>query len=124
MPGFAGGYVGIDIFFVISGYLIINQIIEDIEAKRFSFFGFATRRTFRILPAFLLVMVCTLVLATTVFVQPEHKEFAESLFLSGIMLANHHFLAHRAISTWRRSPGRCCTCGRWRSKSSFICWRR
>jgi len=95
LPGFAGGFVGVDIFFVISGYLIINQIIEDIEARRFSFFGFATRRTFRILPAFLLVMVSTLVLATTVFVQPEHKEFAESFFLSGIMLANHHFLAHQ-----------------------------
>ncbi len=95
LPGFGGGYVGVDIFFVISGYLIINQIIEDIEAKRFSFFAFATRRTFRILPAFLLVMVSTLALATTVFVQPEHKEFAESFFLSGIMLANHHFLAHQ-----------------------------
>ena len=95
LPGFGGGFVGVDIFFVISGYLIINQIIEDIEAKRFSFFGFATRRTFRILPAFLLVMVSTLVLATTVFVQPEHKEFAESFLLSGVMLANHHFLAHQ-----------------------------
>ena len=95
IPGFSGGYVGVDIFFVISGYLIINQIVEDIEAKRFGFFAFATRRTFRILPAFLLVMVSTLVLATTVFVQPEHKEFAESFLLSGVMLANHHFLAHQ-----------------------------
>ena len=95
LPGFGGGFVGVDIFFVISGYLIINQIIEDIEGERFSFFGFATRRTFRILPAFLLVMMSTLVLATTVFMQPEHKEFAESFLLSGIMLANHHFLAHQ-----------------------------
>ncbi|HZQ12526.1 MAG TPA: acyltransferase family protein [Pseudolabrys sp.] len=95
LPGLHGGFIGVDIFFVISGYLIINQIVEDIEAKRFSFFGFAMRRTFRILPAFLLVMVSTLVLATTVFVQPEHKEFAESFLLSGVMLANHHFLAHQ-----------------------------
>src|ERR1700690_3823713 len=62
-PGLSGGYVGVDIFFVISGYLIINQIIADIEKRRFSLFDFWARRAFRILPAFLLVMVTCLVLA-------------------------------------------------------------
>ena len=95
LPWLGGGFVGVDVFFVISGYLIINQIVADIESKRFSFFGFWARRAFRILPAFLLVTVTCLVLATTVFVQPEHKEFAESFFLSTIMLANHHYLAHQ-----------------------------
>ena len=38
LPGFSGGFVGVDIFFVISGYLIINQIVEDIDNKRFSIF--------------------------------------------------------------------------------------
>ena len=69
LPGFSGGFVGVDIFFVISGYLIINQIVEDIENKRFSILDFATRRTFRILPAFLLVLVACLVLSTTIFMQ-------------------------------------------------------
>jgi peptidoglycan/LPS O-acetylase OafA/YrhL len=95
LPGFGGGYVGVDVFFVISGYLIINQIIADIENRRFALFDFWARRAFRILPAFLLVMVTCLVLATTVFVQPENKEFAESFFLSTIMAANHHYLAHQ-----------------------------
>ncbi|HZP70017.1 MAG TPA: acyltransferase family protein [Pseudolabrys sp.] len=94
LPAFGGGYVGVDIFFVISGYLIINQIIEDIENGRFSILDFAMRRTFRILPAFLLVMVTCLVLSTTIFVQSESKDFAESFFLSAIMFANHHFLSH------------------------------
>jgi peptidoglycan/LPS O-acetylase OafA/YrhL len=94
-PGLGGGYVGVDIFFVISGYLIINQIIADIQAKRFSLFDFYARRAFRILPAFLLVMVTCLALATTVFVQFENKEFSESFFLSTIMVANHHFMAHQ-----------------------------
>ena len=94
LPGFSGGFVGVDIFFVISGYLIINQIAEDIENKRFSILDFATRRTFRILPAFLLVMVVCLVLSTTIFMQAEQKDFAESFFLSAIMFANHHFLSH------------------------------
>ena len=94
LPGFGGGFVGVDIFFVISGYLIINQIAEDIASKRFSILDFATRRTFRILPAFLLVMVTCLALSTTIFMQAEPKDFAESFFLSAIMFANHHFLSH------------------------------
>ncbi|HJS60558.1 MAG TPA: acyltransferase family protein [Pseudolabrys sp.] len=94
LPGFSGGFVGVDIFFVISGYLIINQIAEDIKNKRFSILDFATRRTFRILPAFLLVMVVCLALSTTIFMQAEPKDFAESFFLSAIMFANHHFLSH------------------------------
>lgn len=94
-PGFGGGYVGVDIFFVISGYLIINQIIADIEKSRFSIFDFYARRTLRILPAFLLVMVICLVLITTVFVQPEYKQFAETFFFSGLMVANHTWLAHQ-----------------------------
>jgi peptidoglycan/LPS O-acetylase OafA/YrhL len=94
LPGFGGGFVGVDIFFVISGYLIVNQIAEDIASKRFSILDFATRRTFRILPAFLLVMVTCLALSTTIFMQAEPKDFAESFFLSAIMFANHHFLSH------------------------------
>src|SRR6185312_8352457 len=64
------------------------------ENKRFSILDFATRRTFRILPAFLLVMVVCLVLSTTIFMQAEQQDFAESFFLSAIMFANHHFLSH------------------------------
>ena len=80
LPWLSGGYVGVDIFFVISGYLIINQIVADIENKRFSLFEFGARRAFRILPAFLLVMMTCLVLVTTVLVQPEYKDFAQFFF--------------------------------------------
>ncbi|NWG23264.1 MAG: acyltransferase [Pseudorhodoplanes sp.] len=95
LPWLAGGYVGVDIFFVISGYLIINQILADIADRKFSVAGFYARRAWRILPAFILVMLTTLVLVTTVFVQPEYKNFARSFFFSSIMLANHFFLAHQ-----------------------------
>jgi acyltransferase-like protein len=40
LPGFTGGYIGVDIFFVISGYLIIGQIVEDIKKERFHLFDF------------------------------------------------------------------------------------
>jgi peptidoglycan/LPS O-acetylase OafA/YrhL len=95
IPGMTGGYVGVDIFFVISGYLIINQIVSDLARGRFSLLEFGARRALRILPAFLLVMATCLVLVTTVFVQPEYKDFADSFFFSSIMFANHHYLAQQ-----------------------------
>ena len=48
---FSGGFVGVDAFFVISGYLITTILIEDIENKRFSIVNFHERRARRILPA-------------------------------------------------------------------------
>jgi peptidoglycan/LPS O-acetylase OafA/YrhL len=95
LPGFTGGYIGVDIFFVISGYLIIGQIVEDIKKERFHLFDFFARRAFRILPAFLFVMVCCGLLATVVFVQPQTKEFASAFLYTAVMLANHYLLAHQ-----------------------------
>jgi peptidoglycan/LPS O-acetylase OafA/YrhL len=95
LPVFSGGYVGVDVFFVISGYLIINQIVADIGNGRFGLLEFGARRAWRILPAFILVMMTCLVLVTTVFVQPEYKDFAQSFFFSTLMLVNHHYLAHQ-----------------------------
>jgi peptidoglycan/LPS O-acetylase OafA/YrhL len=95
LPGFTGGYIGVDIFFVISGYLIIGQIVEDIKKERFHLFDFFARRAFRILPAFLFVMVSCGLLATIVFVQPQTKEFASAFLYTAIMLSNHYLLAHQ-----------------------------
>src|ERR1700748_1731923 len=51
IPGFQGGFLGVDVFFVISGYLITRTILADIRAGRFSFADFYIRRTRRIYPA-------------------------------------------------------------------------
>lgn len=56
---FSGGFVGVDIFFVISGYLITTILIEDINNKRFSIINFYERRARRILPALLGVLLLT-----------------------------------------------------------------
>src|SRR5258706_12911256 len=47
LPGASGGFVGVDVFFVISGYLIINQITADIRNRRFSMLDFWARRVLR-----------------------------------------------------------------------------
>ena len=51
IEAFNGGYVGVDIFFVVSGYLITSVILKDIEREKFSITYFYQRRVRRILPA-------------------------------------------------------------------------
>jgi peptidoglycan/LPS O-acetylase OafA/YrhL len=60
IPGFAGGYVGVDVFFVISGYLITQILLRDLAAGRFSLARFYERRARRILPALFCVLLCCL----------------------------------------------------------------
>ena len=56
IPGFEGGFLGVDIFFVISGYLISLHIQEQLAESRFSFLNFYERRARRILPMLFLVI--------------------------------------------------------------------
>ena len=58
--GFSGGYVGVDVFFVISGFLITRQLMNEFNREnRLSFLGFYARRAKRILPAATIVIVGT-----------------------------------------------------------------
>jgi peptidoglycan/LPS O-acetylase OafA/YrhL len=93
MPGFSGGFVGVDIFFVISGYLIIGQILRATRASRFSFLNFYARRSLRILPPLFIVLAATSFGAAFFLVTPrELSEFGWSELFSSIMLGNHYFL--------------------------------
>lgn len=75
----AGGFIGVDVFFVISGYLITSIILEDLEAGTFSFRRFYERRARRILPALLLVCLVCIPIAWAVLLPDQLQEFAESL---------------------------------------------
>lgn len=57
IPGFTGGFVGVDLFFVISGYLITGQVLSQLQEKRFSLLGFWLSRLRRIFPALFAVTV-------------------------------------------------------------------
>src|ERR1700757_3758575 len=57
-----GGFVGVDVFFVISGFLITGIIARELDAKRFSLIGFYNRRIRRIFPALIVVLLAVLVL--------------------------------------------------------------
>ena len=62
VPGFTGGFVGVDIFFVISGFLMTAIIINGLENDRFSLWEFYLARTRRIIPALLVLCVFLLML--------------------------------------------------------------
>lgn len=76
---FSGGFVGVDIFFVISGYLITTIILADLEAGRFSILNFYERRARRILPALYLVMASCLPFAWLWLMPIDAKEFSKSV---------------------------------------------
>ncbi|WP_298845178.1 acyltransferase, partial [uncultured Roseobacter sp.] len=76
---FAGGFVGVDVFFVISGYLITTILIADISAGRYSLLQFYERRARRILPALFLVTLCIIPFALAWLSPRDLKDFAQSL---------------------------------------------
>lgn len=89
---FSGGFVGVDIFFVISGYLIARIIFLELESKKFSIFTFYERRTRRILPALFVVMLACLPFAWFWLLPKDMKEFSQSLVAINFWSSNFLFL--------------------------------
>ncbi len=88
-----GGFVGVDIFFVISGFLISGIIFDEAGGGRFSIAGFYERRARRILPAFVAVSLLTLIAAYFVLLPQELTGFARSLLASIVFVSNNYFYA-------------------------------
>ena len=76
---FSGGFVGVDVFFVISGYLITSLIVAEKEAGTFSLIGFYERRARRILPALFLIMLACIPFAWIFLFPSDARQFAQSL---------------------------------------------
>jgi peptidoglycan/LPS O-acetylase OafA/YrhL len=85
---FSGGFVGVDIFFVISGYLITNILAKEIERNEFSLVNFYERRARRILPALFLVMICCIPIALAWMHPIQLKDFAQSLVAVNLFASN------------------------------------
>lgn len=88
---FSGGFVGVDIFFVISGYLITKIILAELETSSFSLLDFYERRARRILPALLFTMFCTLPFAWYWMLPQDLKSFSQSLVASSLFSSNFLF---------------------------------
>ena len=91
VPGIHGGYAGVDVFFVVSGFLIGGLISERQTAGSFSLAGFWERRVRRILPALLLVLTVCAGLAWLLLLPSDLIAFARAMLAALLSLANVHF---------------------------------
>ncbi|MFG1432225.1 acyltransferase family protein [Xanthobacter sp. V2C-8] len=86
-----GGFVGVDVFFVISGFLITSVLLRDMEAGAFSLITFCDHRIRRIFPALLVMLVAVSAMAALVLSPRALRQFAESVPYSILFVANFHF---------------------------------
>jgi len=93
VPFIPGGFTGVDIFFVISGYLIGGQIYADIRLGSFTYLRFYQRRARRILPAFYSVLLFSIAAALILLSPDELRMFARDAFAATLSASN--------ISFWR-----------------------
>ncbi|MYM64242.1 acyltransferase family protein [Pseudomaricurvus sp. HS19] len=95
-PWISGGYLGVDVFFVISGFLITRIILEEVEAKRFSVVKFYERRARRILPALaIVVLVTSLLLPLFAGLSPGIlQDYGASLLSVTFFVSNIYFFTH------------------------------
>ena len=94
IQSFGGGFVGVDIFFVISGYLITSILLNDLRSGSFSLIQFYERRARRILPALFLVMFLCLPFAWLLLATTDMKAFASELIAVQIFSSNFLFWHH------------------------------
>ena len=87
----SGGYVGVDIFFVISGFLITTIIRRDLDAGRFSFWHFYARRAKRLIPAATVMAITTLVLGYLFLFPRDFDALGKSVVAYSTMLSNVFF---------------------------------
>jgi peptidoglycan/LPS O-acetylase OafA/YrhL len=86
-----GGFTGVDIFFVISGYLITKIIISEVYNNKFSFLKFYTRRIRRIFPALFFVMFTSLIFACVSLTEADMELYAKTLLFSSLQVSNIFF---------------------------------
>ncbi len=87
----SGGYIGVDVFFVISGYLITSILAKDLEKGNFSILNFYERRARRILPALTFVCLCSAVFAWWWLMPQDLSEFGKSLVATSLFASNVFF---------------------------------
>jgi hypothetical protein len=86
--GLPGGFVGVDVFFVLSGYLITSLIIRDLESGRFTFTEFRERRARRILPASTVLVAATLVAGSLLLMPSDFATLGSSATATAVFGAS------------------------------------
>ena len=89
-----GGFIGVDIFFVISGFLITGIVVRELDQQRFSLAAFYSRRIKRIFPALIAVLFVTLVLGWLWMLPAAYAELSADVFASAAFFSNIALLLH------------------------------
>ena len=96
-PGFSGGFVGVDVFFVISGFLITPMLHDEVTRREtIDFVGFVARRIRRLLPAMAVMLVVTGLAGFLIYSPFRHPELANTLLSCAVYASNLYF-------TWRQT---------------------
>jgi peptidoglycan/LPS O-acetylase OafA/YrhL len=88
----SGGFTGVDVFFVISGFLITSKLNDDIRAGTFSVLSFYDRRIRRILPALIVMLAATLLAGRFLLMPGDYKSLADSTATAAFGISNFYFL--------------------------------
>ncbi len=92
LPMFAGGFVGVDVFFVLSGYLITRMLVEDVRQHgRVDYVGFMSRRARRLLPASMVALAATVLLTIWYYPPIERDEILGAARSSSLQVSNIWF---------------------------------
>ncbi len=93
--GCSGGYIGVDVFFVISGFLITSLIWRDLESGRFTFANFWERRMRRIAPALIVLTLATVIAGWFLLLPTDFENLGQATASQAVFAANFHY--------WRNS---------------------
>ncbi len=95
---FSGGYVGVDVFFVISGYLITSILVNDIKNNTYSILDFYERRIRRIVPA-LVFVIAFIIVASPFFLPPENYSFLPKEIIGTLLFISKEGANKQVISS-------------------------
>jgi peptidoglycan/LPS O-acetylase OafA/YrhL len=88
VPFFEGGFTGVDIFFVISGYLMTNIILTSLDNSKFNLIGFYNRRGLRILPALLFVILSVVLISFFIYLPADFQQVSKNAAASVLFYSN------------------------------------
>ncbi len=89
--GFSGGFVGVDVFFVISGFLIGSLILAEVESGTFRMMNFWERRVRRLFPALAAMVIACLIVGWVLLVPEHFADFGQSVIAQPLLGANFYF---------------------------------
>lgn len=119
-PSFGrGGFIGVDIFFVISGFLISSIILGNLKRDSFSYAQFYSRRIRRIFPSLVVVLAACLIFSWFALLPDELAQLGKHIAGGAGFFPTSSCGLKAATSITPRRPNHFCISGRWESRNSF-----